>query len=491
MKKSIILAMALLAFSIAVSAQAKDKYEKYFNNLPFKMQAFTTPTFPQNEVNLKDFGAVGDGQKLCTEAFAKAIDELSRKGGGRLTVPEGVWLTGPIVLKSNINLYVKKGAIILFSPDLSLYPIIKTSFEGLDTHRCQSPLSAFGAENIAITGRGVIDGNGRWWRPLKKQKVTDSQWKQMTQDGGVFKRADLWYPSEAYAKAAELADLNVPKGEFTAQQWEQMKPFLRPVMVSLQNCKNVYLKDVIFQNSPAWNIHPLMCENLIIDNILARNPSFAQNGDAIDVESCKNVLIVDSKFDAGDDGICVKSGKDADGRRRGRPTENMIVDGCTVFAGHGGFVVGSEMSGGVKNVLVKNCQFLGTDVGLRFKSCRGRGGVVENIYINNVSMTDIKADAIIFNLYYGGMSVIEMNASGQKVNNIDPMPVDETTPEFRDIHIKDVVCQGAGRAMFFNGLPEKPIDGIDLKDITIFAKQDAEFYNCKGVKKENVNIHIQ
>ena len=143
------------------------------------------------------------------------------------------------------------------------------------------------------------------------------------------------------------------------------------------------------------------------------------------------------------------------------------------------------------NVLVKNCQFLGTDVGLRFKSCRGRGGVVKNIYIKNISMTDIRSDAIIFNLYYGGKSVIEMNASGEKVNNIEAKPVDETTPEFRDIHIKDVVCQGAGRAMLFNGLPEKPIDGIDLKNITIYAQKEAEFYNCKGVKKENVRIFVK
>jgi polygalacturonase len=285
--------------------------------------------------------------------------------------------------------------------------------------------------------------------------------------------------------------MNVPRGQLSEEQWLNIRKFLRPVMISLIGCKNVLLKDVVFQNSPAWNIHPLMCENLIVDNILAKNPSYAQNGDAIDVESCKNVLIVNSKFDAGDDGICVKSGKDADGRRRGRPTENMIVDGCTVFAGHGGFVVGSEMSGGVNNILVQNCQFLGTDVGLRFKSCRGRGGVVKNIYIKNIAMTDIKSDAIIFNLYYGGKSVIEMNESGEKVNNIQPMPVDETTPEFRDIHIKDVVCQGAGRAMLFNGLPEKPIDGIDLKDITIYASQDAEFYNCKGVKKDNVKVIVR
>ena len=412
MRKSI-LTLALLAVCLLANAQ-ENKYEKYFQNLPFKMQAFNEPQFPKNEVNLKDYGAVGDGQTLCTEAFAKAIDALSKKGGGRLLVPEGVWFTGPIVLKSNIDLHVKEGAIIFFSPDEKLYPIVETSFEGLDTRRTQSPISARNAVNIAITGRGVIDGNGRWWRPLKKQKVTEAQWKDMTSGGGIFKRDDLWYPSESYLEGEKTAKMNVPQGDFTEEQWLSIRKFLRPVMISLVNCKNVLLKDLVFQNSPAWNIHPLMCENLIVDNILAKNPSYAQNGDAIE-----------------------KSGKDADGRKRGRPTENMIVDGCTVFAGHGGFVVGSEMSGGVNNVFVKNCQFLGTDVGLRFKSCRGRGGVVKNIFIQNISMTDIKADAIIFNLYYGGKSVIEMNASGEKVNNIEPKPVDETTPEFRDIHIKD------------------------------------------------------
>ena len=231
-----------------------------------------------------------------------------------------------------------------------------------------------------------------------------------------------------------------------------------------------------------------MCENIIIDQVLARNPSYAQNGDALDLESCKNALIVNSRFDAGDDGICIKSGKDADGRRRGVPCENVVVDGCTVFAGHGGFVVGSEMSGGVKNFKVQNCQFLGTDVGLRFKSTRGRGGIVENIFIDNISMMDIKTDAITFNMYYGGKSVAEMLADGDTPDNTTKMPVDETTPIFRNINIQNVNCSGAGRAMEFNGLPEMPMDNISLKNITIRANQDAVFTNCQNVKQENVKI---
>lgn len=424
-------------------------------------------------------------------SFAKAIDALSKKGGGRLVVPQGVWYTGPIVLKSNINLHLEKGAVILFAADESLYPLIKTSFEGLETRRCQSPISANGAVNVAITGNGAIDGNGLYWRPLKKSKVTESQWKKFTSmQQGVFKRDDLWLPSAGYAKGDSLADMNVPRGNLSDAEWESLRRFLRPVMVSLVGCKNVLLKDVIFQNSPAWNIHPLMCENIIIDNVLARNPAYAQNGDALDLESCRNALIVNSVFDAGDDGICIKSGKDADGRKRGRPCENVVVDGCTVFQGHGGFVVGSEMSGGVKNILVQNCQFLGTDVGLRFKSCRGRGGVVQNIFIRDISMFDIQGDAITFDLYYGGKSVIEVLESGEKVNNIEAKPVDETTPEFCDIDIQRITCRNARRALFFNGLPEKPIRNIRLKDIHITAQVESDFFNCQNVSQDNVQVEI-
>ena len=492
MKKLIV---TLITAFVVISGFAADKdgnpYAKYTEKLPFPMPEVTAPVIPDNQVNLKDFGAVGDGITLNTEAFAKAIDALVQKGGGKLVVPQGVWHTGPIVLKSHINLHLNAGAVILFAADETLYPLIDTSFEGLDTRRCQSPLSANGATDIAITGKGVIDGNGQYWRPVKKGKVTENHWKELLAiPGSQEMKPGYWVPSAGYAKGEQGANMNVPNAK-TDAEWNAIKRFLRPVMVSLVKCKNVHLKGVIFQNSPAWNLHPLMCENVIVEDVLVRNPSFAQNGDALDLESCKNALIINSRFDAGDDGICIKSGKDADGRRRGIPCENVVVKGCTVFAGHGGFVVGSEMSGGVKNILVDQCQFLGTDVGLRFKSTRGRGGIVENIYIKNISMTDIKTDAITFNMYYGGKSVAEMLADGDNPDNVTKMPVNEETPIFRNIDIKNIICNGAGRAMEFNGLPEMPIDGISLKDITILAKKDAVFTNCQNITKKNVNITIQ
>ncbi len=488
MKKTV--TTALLA-ALTLVATAQNKYKHYTEGLPFAMSEVKAPAIPDRQVSLADFGAVGDGIQLCTDAFAKAIELLSQRGGGHLNVPAGVWHTGPIVLKSNIDLHLDAGAVIQFAADERLYPLINTSFEGLDTRRCQSPLSANGATNISITGQGVIDGNGQYWRPVKRGKVTDAQWKEiLSRPGGTEMKANYWVPSEGYARGERGANMNVPNAQ-TEEEWQAVKRFLRPVMVSLVNCRNVLLQDVIFQNSPAWNIHPLMCENIILDNVLARNPSYAQNGDALDLESCKNALIVNSKFDAGDDGICIKSGKDADGRRRGRPCENVVVDGCTVFAGHGGFVVGSEMSGGVRNIMVSKCQFLGTDVGLRFKSTRGRGGIVENIFVDGVSMTDIKTDAITFNMYYGGKSVAEMLADGDNPDNQTKAVVDETTPIFRHIDIRNIICNGAGRAMEFNGLPEMPIDGISLKNIQITAKKDAVFTNCQNITRENVHVKVQ
>ena len=484
-----LLTITLMA-AAALCATAQNDYSKYTQGLPFQMAEVKAPVIPDAKVTLTDFGAVGNGEVLCTDAFAKAIDQLYKMGGGHLVVPRGIWHTGPIVLRSNIDLHLEAGAVIQFAADESLYPIIETSFEGLDTRRVQSPLSANGASNISITGQGVIDGNGQYWRPVKRQKVTDSHWKQLlATPGSVEMKPGYWVPSEGYARGEKGANMNVPNAT-TDEEWQAIKRFLRPVMVSLVKCKNVLLQGVIFQNSPAWNLHPLMCENIIIDNLLVRNPFYAQNGDALDLESCTNALIVNSRFDAGDDGICIKSGKDADGRRRGIPTSNVVVDGCTVFAGHGGFVVGSEMSGGVRNIMVRQCQFLGTDVGLRFKSTRGRGGIVENIFIDGISMNNIGTYALTFNMYYGGKSVSEVLAEGGQPKEVEKKPVTEETPVFRNIDIRNVICNNAGFAMEFNGLPEMPISRISLHDIDITSRHDAVFQYCEDIKKDNVNIKL-
>lgn len=453
------------------------------------MPVLDRPTFPANNVSIADYGGVPDGATLNTEAFAKAMQALSQKGGGTLTVPSGIWYTGPIVFQSNINLHLEKGALILFSSNFDLYPLVHTVFEGLDTRRCQSPISGRNLKNIAITGEGSINGSGDAWRPLKKSKVTDSHWQRVIKSGGVVKDGNYWFPSKGSLKGNDMSDMNVPQGDLSDEEWKSVKDFLRPVMVSFIECENVLLEGVLFENSPSWNIHPLMCKNVIVDNVFVRNPGYSQNGDGLDLESCQNSIIVNSTFDVGDDAICIKSGKDEDGRRRGMPTENVIIDNCKVFQGHGGFVVGSEMSGGVRNISVSNCQFLGTDVGLRFKSRRGRGGVVENIYVNNINMFDIATESFLFDLYYGGKSASEALEDGDEtpVENI-VYEVDETTPVFRNIYVKNLTSRNARRAMYFNGLPEMNITNINLENTTITSTFGGELSESDGITFKNVKI---
>ena len=261
-------------------------------------------------------------------------------------------------------------------------------------------------------------------------------------------------------------------------------------MVNFKDCQRVLLDGPVFQNSPCWNIHTAICTDLTVNDIAIRCPWYAQNGDGIDIESCKNVILTNSWIDAGDDAICIKSGKDADGRKRGIPTENVIVENCTCYHGHGGFVVGSEMSGGVKNVLVRNCRFAGTDVGLRFKSTRGRGGVVENIWIEDITMNDIATEALLFDLFYGGKSAIEAleDGDGNVSTDMPFKPVDETTPQFRNITIDNVVCRSARRAMLFNGLPEMNVENVTVTNSTVEAEVGAEINESTNVTFRNVRI---
>ena len=478
-------ALALLT-AVSCSRQAGE-FDYLYKDLPFNMEKVSRPVIPDYTVELTDFGAVGDGVTLNTDAFAAAMQHLSGKGGGHLNVPAGLWLTGPIEILSNCDLHLTDNAVIIFDPDRDLYPVISTVFEGLDTRRCESPLHAENAKNISVTGRGVIDGNGDAWRMVKKSKMAEGEWARLLASGGVLSEdGKTWYPDEGFLKATKMSNMNVPKGDLTEAQWAEIKSFLRPNLVQFRGCENVLLEGVTFQNSPCWNVHPLMCKNLIVNRVNIRNPWYSQNGDAIDVDSCENVLIVDSIFDAGDDGICIKSGKDADGRRRARPCKNLIVDNCTVFHGHGGFTVGSEMSGGVENIKVSNCRFLGTDVGLRFKSTRGRGGVVRNIHIDNIYMKDILAEGVLFDLFYGGKSAVDAAADGSPIVDEPAKPVDETTPEFRDIYIRNVFCNGAARAMFFNGLPEMPVTNINITDCTVTADTGIDLRNSQDITFKNV-----
>lgn len=439
--------------------------------------------------NITKYGAVPDGHQLNTRFIQNAIDDCSKKGGGIVQVPSGLWLTGPIVLKSNVNLNLAVGSTLLFTKDKTQYPLVKANWEGYDQMRNQSPISAEGATNIAITGKGIIDGNGDGWRMVKKDKLTESQWKKLVASGGIVsKDGRLWMPSEGFAKGQDMKDPGRITPDRDEAHYQSIKDFLRPNLLVLTKCDKILLEGVTFQNSPAWNLHPLMSSNITVRNIQVKNPWYAQNGDGIDLESCRNVLIENSVFDVGDDGLCIKSGRDADGRARAMPTQDVIIRGCTVYASHGGFVVGSEMSGGAKNIYVSNCTFVGSDIGLRFKTTRGRGGIVENIFIKDIYMKDIPGDAVLFDMYYMGNDPVPMEGEKRELPKVQMLPVDETTPQFRNINISNVYCSGAKKAIFIRGLPEMHIKNIKIENSVFQSDIGVDIQEASNITLNNVKV---
>ncbi len=473
-------ALACLILSSASAAIAQQK-----QSLPVIQQV----KFKKDTTSIVRFGAKGDGITLNTQSINKTIASVSQKGGGVVLIPSGLWLTGPIELKSNVNLHLKRDAILQFTDDFNQYKLVQGNWEGQPAWRNQSPISGVNLENIAITGSGIIDGNGGAWRMVKKDKLTETQWKTLVASGGIVKAdGKMWYPSEKTLKGSNTKNAGVIEAGKTAADYEDIKDFLRPNLLVLTGCKKILLEGVTFQNSPAWNLHPLLCEDLTLRNLQVKNPWFAQNGDGVDVESCKNVLIEGSTFDVGDDGICIKSGRDEAGRKRGVPTENVIIRNNVVYHAHGGFVIGSEMSGGAKNIWVYDCSFIGTDIGLRFKTTRGRGGVVENIYINNINMIDIPGEAILFDMYYAAVDPVPLAGEKREAIKTVMVPVTEATPQFRNFYIKDVVANGAEKAIFFRGLPEMNIKDIHLENVTIKAKKGIEIIEAAGIFLKNINV---
>ncbi|RZM30277.1 MAG: glycoside hydrolase family 28 protein [Pedobacter sp.] len=476
-----------LSLLVSVQANAQKSAKPYsFENLPVVAQ----PVFKKDTLSILKYGAKNDGITLNTKSINTAISECSKKGGGVVLVPAGMWLTGPIELKSNVNLHLQKNALLQLTKDFSQYPLVESNWEGFEQMRNQSPVWATNQTNIAITGYGIIDGNGDAWRMVKRDKLTETQWKKLVASGGlVSEDKKIWYPSEKTFKGSKIKDPGAIAPGKTAEFYDSIKDFLRPNLLVLTNCKRILLEGVTFQNSPAWNLHPLMCEDLTVRNVYAKNPWYAQNGDGIDIESCKNVLIEGSTFDVGDDGICVKSGRDASGRKRAMPTENLIVRNSTVYHAHGGFVIGSEMSGGAKNIFISDCTFVGTDIGLRFKTTRGRGGVVEKIYAKNINMKDIAGEAILFDMYYAAVDPLPLAGENRVAPKVQLLPVTDETPIFRDFHISNIVCDGALKAIFIRGLPEMNISDIFMDHINIQASEGVDIQEAKNIQLTDVQIH--
>ncbi len=435
----------LLFFMTALSLKAAD-YDRYYQNLPCEVKAVVPVQIPQNEVSICDFGAVGDGITLCTEAFDKAISALTKKGGGRVVVPQGVWLTGPIALKDNIELHISQNAIVCFSPDKRLYVDPK----GKSGSRVLACIRASKRKNIAITGKGILDGGGQYWRPVKRMKMSDVEWNQYLDMGGqVTEKGDLWYPWQMKNGLPDIAE--------TPLQQEGM----RNDLVRMTDCENILVEGVTIQNSPRFHLHPCYCKNIIIDGVNVRSEWNVQNGDGIDLSDCQQALIVNSTVSVGDDGICMKSGKPSGNRVCG--VEDIVIENNVVNHAHGGFVLGSETACGVRRIVVRHNRFSGTDVGLRFKSGLGRGGKTEQLYISDIMMNDISAQAIVFQCDY-------VNNHAGRDNKVPVFTEEERrwAPDFQDIHISNVVCRGCHTGILAAGIEGlKCVHDIDISNCTI------------------------
>ncbi len=455
----------------------QSEVHSYLTDLPFKISEIQLPEFPDRIFNILDYGAVGDGHTLNTDAFKKAIDACALSGGGKVIVPPGLWLTGPIRLESNVNFHLEQGALVLFTPDHTQYSIIKAPLRGFVV---TSPIYGCDLKNIAITGDGILDGSGDSWRPVKKNKTTDSQWKNLLKSGGVVdNKTDIWWPSqEAMDGEQYLKNLAATqkKQDLTAEHYLPARDYLRPYMVLLINCKQVLLDGVTIQNSPKFALVPNWCEDVVIRNVKINNELWAQNGDGIDINCCKNVLIYKCIVTAGDDAICMKSGNK---KNLKEPSlSHIVIADCVVYHGHGGFVIGSDTDGGMQNISVKNCSFIGTDTGLRFKSARDRGGLVENIYIKNIFMKDIVNEAILVDTYYDDNS-----AASDQV-----LPVTETTPRFEKFYLDSIYCVGAKQAVLIAGLPEMPVRNITMTNLFVAADKGFESKYASQFILKNIKI---
>lgn len=411
-------------------------------------------------INLQEVGAKADGKTLNTAVIAKTIAELAQQGGGTLFFPAGTYLTGPIELKSNITLDLESGAVLSFSDDFDQYlPFVQMRYEGVVMNSFHPLIYANEAENITIKGRGVLEGNGKkWWM---------AAWGF---DGAgiktdLSKYQDLWTKTNPGFKIEDNSDW---KGTLA-------KRFFRPPFFQAYKCKNIRIEGVKFTNSPFWTVNPEFSSNIVIDGITIENPD-SPNTDGINPESCDNVHIANCHISVGDDCITIKSGRDLQGRQYGVPCQNITITNCTMLAGHGGVVIGSEMSGDVRKVVISNCIFDGTDRGIRIKSTRGRGGIVEDIRVSNIVMRNIQKEAINLNLFY---------------SKVPEEPVSDRTPIFRNIHISNMTGVDINAAGAILGLPEMPASDLSFTDIDLKAKTGFTISDAKDIRMSGVTVSTE
>ena len=416
------------------------------------------PQFPARDFEVTKYGARGDGSMLCTGAIGHAIAACAEAGGGRVIVPPGVFLTGAIQLKTGVNLHISDGATLRFSRDPQHYlPVVFTRWEGTECMNYSPFLYAFQQHNIAITGGGVLDGQAdceHWWG-----------WKGKAGCGW-----EKGQPNQANDRAA-LQKL----GESSATLKNRIfggGHYLRPQFIQPYHCSNVLIDGVTIRNSPMWEIHPVLCSNVTVRNVSI--DSHGPNNDGCDPESCSGVLIQNCTFDTGDDCIAIKSGRNGDGRRLATPCENLIIADCTMKDGHGGVSIGSEISGGVRNVFVSNCRMSSTHLerALRIKTNSYRGGLIENVWFRKVTIGQVADDAVQIDFSY------EEGEGGP------------FQPVVRNIYISDVTCGKSNDALSLRGYASSPIRNVRVTDCTFdHAAKPNTIEHVEGLELKNVSIN--
>lgn len=426
----------LLPSAVAMSRPPKAQYKGPWAQVPKILSAIKLPAIPARDFNLKELGARGEGED-ASEFFAAAIESARKAGGGRIVVPAGNYRTGPIHLVSNTELHVEEGAEVHFIPDPERYlPAVKTRWEGMEMMGYSPLIYAHKCENVAVTGKGLIDGGAdcnTWW----PWKGLNTKCDNSTDEGNDNQHA----PRKALMDEMEA-------GVAVADRHYGEKSFLRPPLVQFYECNNVLIEGVTLENSPFWVIHPVLCEGVTVRGVTTR--SHGPNSDGCDPECCRNVLIEDCLFDNGDDCIAIKSGRNADGRRLNVPTENVVVRNCQMRDGHGGLVLGSELSGGVRNVFLEDCVMSSPHLerGLRIKTNAMRGGDIHDIYVRNLTIGQVK-DVIVINFYY------EEGDQG------------DFDPNVYNIQVENLVCQQANRAFHIRGFERAPIRGLQISNSRI------------------------
>ncbi|MBN2350294.1 MAG: glycoside hydrolase family 28 protein [Bacteroidales bacterium] len=452
----------VIFLSVSVQTAIGQTSEPGWGQMDAILQQIVAPVFKDKVYNITKFGAIADGKTDCTMALKNAIEKCSKKGGGTVLVPKGVYLTGALHMLSNVNLHLEEGAILKFSTDPNDYlPLVLSRWEGVDCYNYSPLIYAYKQKNIAITGKGKLDGQANeenWW--IWKGRKEYGWEKGMESQSNPEDRPKLiWYnKNETPVDQRQFGEGN----------------FLRPPFIQFNSCENILIEDITIENAPFWIIHPLLSENIIVRRVTAN--STGPNNDGCDPESCKNVLIEECFFNTGDDCIAIKSGRDEDGRRWNVPSENIIVRNCEMRNGHGGVVIGSEISGGCKNVFVENCTMNSPELdrAIRIKTNTERGGIVENIFVRNIKVGEVKEAVVKINCLYDSENVES----------------DKFLPVIRNVHISNIKSKKSKYPLYLQGIEnEDCVYNIYIDNSKFDGSSDDNFVS--GVRNLNLdNVFI-